>query len=80
MPSGQATTSWACLTQLRVRERFVWSHLADMALAAYATALKNNGGVGHGCKIAEQHYAALGGGDRLDGSDLLLVDTVDSCT
>ena len=28
--------------QLRVRERFVWSHLADVALAAYATALKNN--------------------------------------
>ena len=25
--------------QLRVRERFVWSHLADVALAAYATAL-----------------------------------------
>jgi glycosyltransferase involved in cell wall biosynthesis len=28
--------------QLRVRERFVWSHLADMALAAYARALKYN--------------------------------------
>jgi glycosyltransferase involved in cell wall biosynthesis len=28
--------------QLRVRERFAWSHLADVALAAYATAQHNN--------------------------------------
>jgi glycosyltransferase involved in cell wall biosynthesis len=28
--------------QLRVRERFVWSHLAEVALAAYGVALKNN--------------------------------------
>ncbi len=42
LTDAERARRFGAAAQLRVRERFGWSHLAGVALAAYATALKDN--------------------------------------